>query len=139
MLNYCVIIYSIKVQSALKGDNTMEQNKLNAIMMQYKDAIPDEQVLNFKNLLQSAPDAVYDNLLCIPTKSTTTTLLLSIFLGGLGADRFYLGDTGLGICKLLFGWLTFGIWPLVDIFCSYKKAKRKNFVRLTNALAGVAY
>lgn len=117
----------------------MEQNKLNAIMMQYKDAIPDEQVLNFKNLLQSALDDVYDNLLCIPTKSTTTTLLLSIFLGGLGADRFYLGDTGLGVCKLLFGWLTFGIWPLVDIFCSYKKAKRKNFVRLTNALAGVAY
>lgn len=52
----------------------MEQNKLNEIMMQYKDAIPDEQVLNFKNLLQSAPDDVYDNLLCIPTKSTTTTL-----------------------------------------------------------------
>ena len=117
----------------------MEQNKLNAIMMQYKDAIPDVQVLNFKNLLQNAPDDVYDNLLCIPTKSTTTTLLLSIFLGGLGADRFYLGDIGLGVCKLLFGWLTFGIWPLVDIFCSYKKAKRKNFVRLTNALAGVAY
>ena len=139
MLNYCVIIYLIKVQAALKGDNTMEQNKLNAIMLQYKDAIPDEQVLNFKNLLQSAPDDVYDNLLCVPKKSTTTTLLLSIFLGGLGADRFYLGDTGLGICKLLFGWLTFGIWPLVDIFCSYKKAKRKNFVRLTNALAGVAY
>lgn len=93
MLNYCVIIYLIKVQAALKGDNAMEQNKLNAIMMQYKDSIPDEQVLNFKNLLQSAPDDVYDNLLCIPTKSTTTTLLLSIFLGGLGADRFYLGDT----------------------------------------------
>lgn len=125
--------------SAKTEDNTMEQNKLNAIMLQYKDAIPDEQVLNFKNLLQSAPDDVYDNLLCVPTKSTTTTLLLSIFLGGLGADRFYLGDTGLGICKLLFGWLTFGIWPLVDIFCSYKRAKRKNFVRLTNALAGVAY
>ena len=52
----------------------MEQNKLNAIMLQYKDAIPDEQVLNFKNLLQSAPDDVYDNLLCVPTKSTTTTL-----------------------------------------------------------------
>ena len=42
------------------------------------------------------------------------TLLLSIFLGGLGIDRFYLGYTGLGILKLL----TCGgvwIWWLIDL------------------------
>ncbi|MGL4831872.1 MAG: TM2 domain-containing protein [Propionibacteriaceae bacterium] len=47
-------------------------------------------------------------------KSKTTALLLSFFLGIFGIDRFYLGYTGLGIVKLLFGWLTFGIWPLID-------------------------
>ena len=41
-------------------------------------------------------------------------LLLSIFLGGLGVDRFYLGKVGTGVVKLLtFG--GFGIWYLVDI------------------------
>ena len=47
-------------------------------------------------------------------KSWVATLLLSIFLGELGIDRFYLGKVGTGILKLvtLGG---FGIWWLIDI------------------------
>jgi hypothetical protein len=47
-------------------------------------------------------------------KSRTVASILGFFLGGLGVDRFYLGNIGMGIAKLLLGWLTFGIWPLVD-------------------------
>lgn len=50
----------------------------------------------------------------VPHKNKLTAILLSIFLGGLGIDRFYLGYTILGIIKLLTGG-GFGIWILVDI------------------------
>jgi len=48
-----------------------------------------------------------------PQRDWLTALLLSIFLGGLGADRFYLGHTGVGIAKLLTAGGC-GIWSLVD-------------------------
>ena len=47
-------------------------------------------------------------------KSKTVALVLSIFLGVLGIDRFYLGYMGLGILKLLTGG-GFGIWWLIDV------------------------
>jgi len=40
-------------------------------------------------------------------------VLLSFFLGVLGADRFYLGYTGLGILKLITAGGC-GLWALID-------------------------
>ena len=47
-------------------------------------------------------------------KDWLVTLLLSIFVGGLGVDRFYLGYTALGILKLLTAGGC-GVWWLIDV------------------------
>ena len=104
----------------------MTQQRVNQLMAQYQSQIPKNMVVLFRQKLERAPEEAFDQMIALPMKNPTTVLLLSIFLGGLGIDRFVVGDTGLGVCKLLFGWLTLGIWPFVDIFCSYRKAKRKN-------------
>lgn len=50
----------------------------------------------------------------VSPKSRTVAVILGFFLGGLGIDRFYLGNIGMGVAKLLVGWATLGIWPLID-------------------------
>ena len=47
-------------------------------------------------------------------KKWIAALLLSILVGSLGIDRFYMGHVGLGILKLItMG--GFGVWWLIDL------------------------
>ncbi|MEI7918418.1 MAG: TM2 domain-containing protein [Candidatus Saccharibacteria bacterium] len=48
-------------------------------------------------------------------------ILLTFFFGFLGVHRFMRGQVGLGVIMILFGWLTFGIWWLVDFIISLVK------------------
>jgi len=58
-------------------------------------------------------------------KSPTVALVLSLFIGVLGIDRFYVGATTLGILKLItFG--GFGIWGLIDWFLIMNAARKRN-------------
>ena len=58
-------------------------------------------------------------------KSPMAALMLAIFLGCYGVDRFYLGSVGSGIAKLLLcgGCL---IWWIMDIISAKKRCYAKN-------------
>lgn len=113
---------------------TISSDKVNIAMMNFKNFIPEERMPAFREALSRASEQKYTHICMLPLKNPTTVLLFSIFLGGFGVDRFYIGDTGVGVAKLLLGWLTFGIWPFVDIFMCYKKAKENNLQALMGNL-----
>lgn len=62
-------------------------------------------------------------------KDPTTMLLISIFLGSIGVDRFMLGDIGMGVLKLLTCGLC-GILTIIDWFSINKKTKEFNLNKI---------
>ncbi len=64
---------------------------------------------------------------------STICLIISLFAGSLGIDRFFIGDTGLGIAKLITCG-GFGIWTIVDWFLIMGAARDKNMQKLQMVL-----
>ena len=72
---------------------------------------PDSQVLDIQNKRTYSASQIPG---VFSDKEYIIALLFSIFLGYLGIDRFYMGQVGIGIGKLLtLGGC--GIWYLIDI------------------------
>ena len=83
------------------------------------------QVAVLKNSLTTDERLQFDVQFGGQRKNPTTALIIGLFLGYLGIDRFYLGQTGLGFFKLV----TFGgvlIWMFIDWFLIMGAAKRCN-------------
>ena len=84
-----------------------------------------QQIVQAKLELSDNERVQFDLQLAALRKNPTTALLLSLFFGAMGVDRFYIGDTGLGVTKLLtLGGV--GIWAIVDLFLIQNAARRTN-------------
>lgn len=91
--------------------------------------LPIESIHMVRNTLLSVGDNKSGVLAFYRFKDPIVSIILSIFLGYLGIDRFYIGDVGLGILKLItFG--GFGIWTLIDWFLIMDSTREKNLKSL---------
>lgn len=60
--------------------------------------------IEFLNQLSPEKQIVFMNQMNAARKSKTTAVLLTLFLGGLGAQHFYMGNNLAGILSVLFCW-----------------------------------
>ncbi|ADK95555.1 TM2 domain protein [Prevotella melaninogenica ATCC 25845] len=101
------------------------------MLMMLSSKIPAGSIPSVRTRLENT-DISESEILALQSqmKDPLLSILLSIFIGTLGVDRFYIGDVGLGIGKLLTGGGC-GIWWLIDIFLIVDATKQKNLELLS--------
>lgn len=74
------------------------------------DRLPAAYLSVLRERLSLLDESSLSGLVMLQTKQPIISLLLSIFLGVYGVDRFYMGQTKFGMFKLLTGVLGFLVW-----------------------------
>ena len=104
----------------------MDAQKVDLFVMTNQKYFPAEKIVYLKDKLLQTNESKFNLVTSTELKDPTTLLLISIFIGGLGIDRFMIGDTGMGILKLLTGGCC-GVLTIIDWFTISKKTKELNF------------
>lgn len=103
----------------------MNAEKINLFLMSNAKNFKSEQIPYIKARLEQLDDDKLMLLSSADFKNPTTMLIVSLLVGGLGVDRFMIGDTGMGVLKLLTGGC-FGILTIIDWCTIMNKTRDKN-------------
>ena len=110
----------------------MEADKVDKFLLANESKFPDYEIPIHKLLnLPPEKETLLENT---HFRSPGIILLLSIFLGVTGLDRFLIGNIGNGFGKLLTGG-GLGIWYIVDWFLITGATKRYNMNKLMTILS----
>lgn len=115
------------------GEKQMDVQRVNPFLTANQKYLPEEKLSFVKQKLLSADETAFALAQSVSFKNPTTILVISVLFGGLGIDRFMLGETGMGVLKL-FTLGCCGILTIIDWFSVGKKAREKNFNALMMSL-----
>jgi TM2 domain-containing membrane protein YozV len=111
----------------------MDQQKIDMFMMSYAKYFEGHHLAALRDRLLKLDDSKMIQLQAANLKDPTVILIVSIVGGHFGIDRFLIGETGLGVAKLLTcGGL--GIWTIVDWFLIMGRTREINMQRLQQVL-----
>lgn len=111
----------------------MEAQKVDMFIMTNAKYFEGYQITAIRERLISMDDSKWAMISSVQLKDPTISLIISILAGHFGIDRFILGDTGLGIAKLITcGGL--GIWTIIDWFLIMGVTREKNMQKIQQLL-----
>ena len=111
----------------------MDTNKVDMFLMTNGKFFESHQMPAIRERLTALDESKFILLQSLNLKDPTIALIISLLAGSLGIDRFYLGDTGMGVGKLLTCG-GFGIWTIVDWFLIMPRTKEINLEKLKTIL-----
>jgi TM2 domain-containing membrane protein YozV len=107
----------------------MEAQKVDMFIMTNARYFETHQINEIRERLLAVDDSKWVMISTMQFKDPTTSIIVSIIAGHFGIDRFLIGDTGLGIGKLLTcGGL--GIWTIIDWFLIMPDTREKNMQKI---------
>lgn len=111
----------------------MEAQKVDMFMMANGKFFESHHVMQIRDKLMQLDDSKWAMVQSLQFKDPTTSLIVSLLGGQLGIDRFLIGDTGMGIGKLLTcGGL--GVWAIIDWFLIMGATREKNMEKLSGII-----
>ena len=136
--NFCMkcgtkVVSSDEVQTPAVVTDSKREERVRYWLSANAAKLPEAQLHSLKERLMNMSDVEFDRISYVSLTDPTMMLIISIFFGSLGVDRFALGDVGLGIGKLL----TCGglyIWWIIDLFNIMDATKDKNMQKLNSIL-----
>lgn len=108
--------------------------RVDSFIMTNTKNFPESAFPTIREKLMNISEEKFDSIMCTRFKDPTISLVLSILVGGLGVDRFYLGQVGLGVAKLLTAGGC-GIWEIIDWFLIMGKTREVNLAQF-NTICG---
>ena len=111
----------------------MDEQKVDMFIMSNGKFFESHQISVIRDRLIALDDSKWVMLSTAQFKDPSMTLIISILAGSLGIDRFMIGDTGLGVGKLLTCG-GFGIWAVIDWFQIQKATREKNMQKIQQFL-----
>ncbi|MBM3411055.1 MAG: TM2 domain-containing protein [Bacteroidetes bacterium] len=111
----------------------MDTQKVDMFLMTNSKFFESHQLNMIRERLIVLDDSKWSMLSTIQFNDPTTSLIVSILAGSLGIDRFMIGDTGIGVGKLLTCG-GFGIWTIIDWFMIQNATREKNMQKIQRFL-----
>ena len=109
----------------------VDKEKVNMYLKINQKYFPEDKLMFLKEKLCLLGEEQFKVVSFVEMKDPTTILLVSIFVGYLGIDRFMLQETGMGVLKLLTAGCC-GILTVIDWFTIQNRVKNMNFNNLIN-------